>query len=273
MKIISITDMHGETWRYKMLLKIAKQEKPDLIINCGDMLPFGNDMAIQGKFIKYALREHFEAINKEKIYYAFIPGNEDLKMYDDELKDIIKDLAYIKYVDNNLTEIDGHEILGLSVCPDFPFKIKDRMRRDKDNFKSPEQMDPPEISTKENGLVKIASSQEYIDSLPTIEEELKSLAKPKNANNSIYVIHAPPSKIGLDACGEMYYAGSDAVYDFICLNQPLLTLHGHIHESPWVSGKWFGKIGNTLCIQPGRSDSFIYVKIDTATMKYERIEM
>ena len=33
--------------------------------------------------------------------------------------------------------------------------------------------------------------------------------------------------------------------------QPLLTLHGHIHESPKMSGSWKDKIGNTICINVG----------------------
>ncbi len=33
--------------------------------------------------------------------------------------------------------------------------------------------------------------------------------------------------------------------------QPLLTLHGHIHESPVLSGHWAERIGNTICVNPG----------------------
>ncbi len=33
--------------------------------------------------------------------------------------------------------------------------------------------------------------------------------------------------------------------------QPLLTLHGHIHESPDLSGRWAERIGSTICVNPG----------------------
>ncbi|MFW9896438.1 MAG: phosphoesterase, partial [Candidatus Thorarchaeota archaeon] len=53
-----------------------------------------------------------------------------------------------------------------------------------------------------------------------------------------------------------------------------LSLHGHIHESPNVSGKWCSKLGKTISIQPGQSqqgeDFLIYVLIDLETMKIER---
>jgi uncharacterized protein len=32
-----------------------------------------------------------------------------------------------------------------------------------------------------------------------------------------------------------------------------LTLHGHIHESPELSGSYFDRIGETVSINPGQS--------------------
>ena len=40
---------------------------------------------------------------------------------------------------------------------------------------------------------------------------------------------------------------------FIEEHQPPLTLHGHIHESPNVSGSYTDRIGRTLCVNPGQS--------------------
>jgi Icc-related predicted phosphoesterase len=91
-------------------------------------------------------------------------------------------------------------------------------------------------------------------------------------NKTIYVIHMPPHKLGLDQCFHGAKVGSKAVYDFVLKNQPLLSLHGHIHESPDVTGRWHAKLGNTLCIQPGQLDQFTYVTIDLATMEFDRIE-
>ena len=49
------------------------------------------------------------------------------------------------------------------------------------------------------------------------------------------------------------HVGSKAVRWFIEKEQPPLTLHGHIHESPKMSGSWKDKIGNTICINVGSS--------------------
>jgi len=49
------------------------------------------------------------------------------------------------------------------------------------------------------------------------------------------------------------------------------SLHGHIHESPDVTGKWCRKLGNTICIQPGQLNGFTYVSIDLSSMKFNRV--
>jgi Icc-related predicted phosphoesterase len=53
-----------------------------------------------------------------------------------------------------------------------------------------------------------------------------------------------------------------------------MSLHGHIHESPKVSGLWNNKLGNTICIQPGQTElgntEFNYVIIDTNNKEYKR---
>jgi len=41
------------------------------------------------------------------------------------------------------------------------------------------------------------------------------------------------------------HVGSIAVKRFIKKNQPMITLHGHMHESARLTGTWKDKIGNT----------------------------
>jgi Icc-related predicted phosphoesterase len=42
------------------------------------------------------------------------------------------------------------------------------------------------------------------------------------------------------------HVGSIAIQRFIKTHQPLLTLHGHIHESVRITGLWKEKIGRTF---------------------------
>ena len=81
----------------------------------------------------------------------------------------------------------------------------------------------------------------------------------KNPGKSIFNFHDPPVKSGLDDApaltekldikggGRITRAvGSVAVREAVEKIQPLLGLHGHIHES-----KGIAKIGRTVCINPG----------------------
>jgi Icc-related predicted phosphoesterase len=83
------------------------------------------------------------------------------------------------------------------------------------------------------------------------------VAEPASA---VFNIHVPPHGSGLDTCprldttvtpprpvaGEKMSAGSTAVRSAIEAYAPLLSLHGHIHESAGIT-----RIGPTTCVNPG----------------------
>jgi Icc-related predicted phosphoesterase len=93
-------------------------------------------------------------------------------------------------------------------------------------------------------------------------EKIEQMASQvKETRKCIFNLHVPPIDSGLDSCpkldenlkpviagGEIVLTsgGSTSVRKAIETYQPLLGLHGHIHES-----KGFLKIGRTLCINPG----------------------
>jgi len=85
----------------------------------------------------------------------------------------------------------------------------------------------------------------------------KLVAKIQNKQNAIFNFHAPPYGFALDLAPELtadlvqaadrkIHVGSKAVAKMIQKYQPLLGLHGHIHESRGVQ-----KIGKTTIINPG----------------------
>jgi uncharacterized protein len=91
-----------------------------------------------------------------------------------------------------------------------------------------------------------------------LEPMLENLvAKIQNKQNAIFNFHAPPYGYALDLAPELtadlvqaadrkIHVGSKAVAKMIQKYQPLLGLHGHIHESRGVQ-----KIGKTTIINPG----------------------
>jgi len=83
----------------------------------------------------------------------------------------------------------------------------------------------------------------------------------KDVRTAIFNLHCPPHGSGLDTALELdkdlkpvakagqlqtISAGSIAVLNAIKKQQPLLGLHGHIHESRGICN-----VGRTLCINPG----------------------
>lgn len=57
----------------------------------------------------------------------------------------------------------------------------------------------------------------------------------------------------MDILGDGRRVGSPTITRFIEQRQPLLGCSGHIHESPYQpDGKWAGRVGRTLWLQPGQ---------------------
>jgi Icc-related predicted phosphoesterase len=273
MKILYVTDLHGSEWKYDRIFEIAKSISADIVINGGDMLPLRGNLLHQDDFIINYLDKHFSNFNSERIYYLTMLGNDDLQKFDDFFQTICNKYDYILNINFQRIEINDFEFIGMNLVPDLPFALKDRARKDTKEFVFPRQIGKPVLSTS-NGWKKIDNWFSYIDTLPTIEEEINNLVKPSNIEKAIYVIHTPPSDISLDICHDGRKVGSRAIYEFLKKTQPLLSFHGHIHESPETLGKWFNKIGRTICIQPGQSHYhqkyLVYVVIDLKTMTLDR---
>lgn len=105
---------------------------------------------------------------------------------------------------------------------------------------------------------------------------LKKLPLLDDRQKAVYVMHMPPAGLRL---GQLRYQdldiGSVDIYEFLKEKQPLLSLHGHIHESPDTEkGKWINQIHQTTCIQTGQTElndsHMVYAEIDLQEKKYER---
>ena len=272
MKIIYVTDLHGDEQKNEQVYRVACEEKINIVINGGDLLPNTNSdeiFRLQSEFFKY-LERHFAGFEKKKIYYLCFLGNDDLRIYDERLVRLCQEFEYIKNIAQRKIEIDGHEFVGMNWVVDYPFRIKDRCRKDTKEYQVGIQYGNALLSTT-NGFEEIDDWESCIGTLPTMEDELNKLPWPKNMTNAIYVVHMPPCNLGLDICQDGHRVGSKAVHDFLQRNQPKISLHGHIHESPEISGIWKSNIGRTICIQPGQTGKLTYVLIDLSSNKIDLI--
>lgn len=278
MKVLYFTDLHGSRWKYQRTAKLAMAQGVDVVINGGDILPYLDDDI--SDFIANVFRPFVASLNKAGIRFLFITGNDDPIVFDQEIANAVKDYPLIHNIAQRKTSLGRYDFIGMNWVNDYHFRLKDRCRLDYPGAPLEEQDGPPVIYGQ---TAQIESWEEYVRRLPTLQHELQRLPKSRRSARPVYVIHMPPYHLGLAMINRRGLGradvGSKSVYDFIQTRQPWLTLHGHIHESPELTGVWKRRLGKTLCIQPGQKgprspdgDRLVYVLIDLETRAAKRFE-
>lgn len=277
MKLLYVTDLHGDKNKYEKILEIAIAENINVIANGGDMLPkLGNRHEEQPVFINLYLRDYFKRLQEHNITYLTILGNDDLFFLNELFTSVCEEFSNVHNISGKKVDVNGYEFIGMNNILDHPFGCKDWVVIE-NHYIQQQQLSPVAGLSNEYGYDKIFDWFEYaVTKLPHMCDILDALPKPVNPNKTIYIMHMPPAGLRL---GQLRYQdldiGSVDVYEFIKRTQPLLTLHGHIHESPDTEkGKWINYIQNTTCIQTGQTElndnEMIYAEIDLKTQHYDR---
>ena len=251
MQVAYCSDIHGEARHWRTLL----EQRVDAIIGGGDILPkrghFEELLARQKRFIRSFLTS---ALSETSAPVYLMLGNDDFATTRPALDDLARQSARRKrgvhLIDGALHRLGDHELIGLSLVPVTPFSVKDFERLDSSDAPLLESQFQAYVSS--GGKLREVVPAEYFASVPTLEEELAQLPSPTEMSQAIYVMHAPPYGTNLDVLYDGRHIGSRAIRHFIEAHQPYLTLHGHIHESPAMSGSYVDRIGRTLCINPGQ---------------------
>jgi Icc-related predicted phosphoesterase len=260
MKFLYTSDLHGETHLYQELLGLAVSSSPDIISIGGDLLPsfaptkryedmIPNQRTFTDQFLLPFFKKILETTSVNQIF--LIPGNWDLGypyLFREPMDGII-DLTKRSYRLKN-----GYEIVGYPFVPPTPFRPKDYEKMDDEEAPWPPQKNPSYIRSPDQAdhLTPVDPTL-YLRGRETIRDDLDQLPGPFDRKKTIYVMHSPPYGTKLDLIQGGGSAGSRSIRIFIEKSQPLLTLHGHIHESPELSGAYLDRIGETLCINPGQS--------------------
>ncbi len=277
MKFMYACDVHGDERKYQMIFKRLIEKNIKLLVLGGDLLPKQCNRDVeQPKFIKNYLNKFFEELKAKQIICLCILGNDDISTTDEILNQVCEKWDNVYNIDKSICTVDDCNFIGLSNVLDHPFGCKDRVLIEKD-YEFQQQLSPVIFLSTKEGKQPILNWFDYAKgNLNKMEKTLENLPINTNAKKDIYVFHMPPKHLQLDVTGTYLEVGSQSIYDFIKKNQPYMTLHGHIHESPEITGKWYSKLGNTICIQPGQTElyneQFVYVIVDTNDNTYERIE-
>ncbi|MGZ3524478.1 MAG: metallophosphoesterase family protein [Thermodesulfobacteriota bacterium] len=281
MKCLYTSDLHGEIHLYQELLSLASSTSSDIIIMGGDLLPsfpptkrYEDMVPNQKTFIDQFLKSFFGRIlDTTSIVQIFlIPGNWDLG-YPYIFKEPIEGITDLTQKSYQLK--NGYELIGYPFVPPTPFRPKNYEKMDDRETPWPPQKDPSYIlaSDQTDQLTPI-DPYHYLRERETIAEELDRLPKPLDPKSTVYVMHSPPFGTRLDMIQGGISAGSRSIRTFIERNQPLLTLHGHIHESPVLSGAYLDRIEKTHSINPGQSawSGGDVTKLDAVTFEMENMK-
>lgn len=256
MKCYFVSDLHGSLDRYNKLFLKIEQKVPAAVFMGGDLLPSGLLMLTSSKdvpkdFINDIIIKGFETLKeklKEKYPRVFIIlGNDDSKL-DEEVFIDGETKGLWEYVHNKKVKFGDYFVYGYSYIPPTPFLMKDWEKYDVSRY-----VDPGCVPPEEGFHIEKLRKNEILYS--TIKKDIDALIDLSDISKSILLFHTPPYKTNLDRAaldGKTYeyvpldvHVGSIAVQRFINDNQPLITLHGHVHESARITGSWQEKMGTT----------------------------
>lgn len=277
MKILYVTDLHGDKKKYMKSLEIAIEKEIKVIVNGGDMLPKQCDRhKEQPIFIKGFLKEYFTKLKEHGITYLAMLGNDDLLAVDSLFSKTCDEFDNVYNMAGKKVCINGYEFIGMNYILDHPFGCKDRVVTET-HYIPQQQLSPVAVLSNEYGYDTIYNWLEYSTTeLVHMCDILNELPKGSDQQKTVYIMHMPPARLRL---GQLRYQdldiGSVDIYQYLKERQPLLSLHGHIHESPDTpKGKWINQILQTTCIQTGQSELFdshmTYAEIDLLNRDYER---
>jgi len=282
-RIFFATDLHGSEMCWRKFLNAAKFYDADILICGGDMtgkaiVPiveenghFTVTMAGQTQKVGPGEVSDVETQIRRKGYYPLRVTPERLAELDTDAATRTRTFQQVmldgvqRWMDMAKEKLAGSGV-QIFVCPgnDDEMEVDDVIRKSEmvylgegrvleiDGFSM--------ISTGWSNFTPWNTHREETEE--KLGERIEAMASQvKDASKAIFNLHCPPFKSGLDEAPAidadlkllhggraLRPVGSTAVRTVIEKHQPLLSLHGHIHES-----KGAVKIGKTLSINPGSS--------------------
>ncbi|MCO5172141.1 MAG: metallophosphoesterase [Planctomycetes bacterium] len=257
MKLLFATDPHGNQAAYDDLLARARGLDVQTLVLGGDLLPLahgGDRLAAQLRFAREWLPGWLERARAQGARVFAVMGNDDWACCAPHLARLEREGLFALLHGRAAPLDEARWIAGYPCVPVTPFSMSDWDRLDAPGWRPPRPPKNVVLSdvAGEGGRVRAATLEE-VAARPSIEEDLEALALQSDPARTVYVVHTPPWGAALDVMHGGAHIGSRALRAFIDRRQPPLTLHGHVHESPRLTGRIDDRIGRTLAVNPGAS--------------------
>ena len=163
-----------------------------------------------------------QKLNGKGVPFVTAPGNDDFT----EIDEVLRASPMVDFHEMEVSEVKGYEWLHCGGSNKTPWDTE-----------------------------REYSEEQYVERFSQLLPQVKDMKR------CVFNVHVPPHGTILDQCPKLddklqvvyemgnpvqMHAGSTALYRTIEEQQPLLGLHGHIHE-----GRGQIKIGKTICVNPG----------------------
>jgi Icc-related predicted phosphoesterase len=246
-----VTDLHGHEDRYHKLLAAVESGRPAAVLVGGDLLahallPHGAEGFFHD-FLRPRLSNLKRRLGGAYPRMLVILGNDDPRREATSLDELAAE-GLLEHLHMGRTDVGGFQIYGYACIPPTPFLLKDWERWDVSRHVEPGCMSP------EEGFRSVPANPSDVR-YGTIAKDLAVLVGDAELDRAVMLFHAPPHETNLDRSaldGQMVehvpldiHVGSIAIRRFIEERQPLVSLHGHVHESARLTGSWRDRIGRT----------------------------
>lgn len=249
---LSAADIHGNRVQYEKLRNIVIEKGISFVFLCGDLLPKDGGLwhpdnkvrtiEMQANFISSYFLDYLTELGRHTTVYAIF-GNDDFKSNYYLVEEA--QLPNVHFLCNEVERLPvagqelyvaGYPYVGLT-----PFLHKDWEKWDEEIGVLPHKTYRADGYSSENG--KHVPVDRNTDP-STIKNDLEHLAILSNPKKTLYIFHEAPYNTPLDIVapdnkyinnGDLH-VGSPAVREFIQNKHPLMTMHGHIHETFDQSG-------------------------------------
>ena len=245
------SDLHGHEDRYRKLFEAVRSERPAAVFLGGDLLPSRGQRSSHEPFIEGFLLPELAALGQDlgtaRPRVLVILGNDDPRREEAALLEGERG-GLCEYLHLRRTTLEGHPVYGYACVPPTPFLLKDWERYDVSRYVDVGGVSP------EEGFRSVAVPANDVR-FGTIQKDLDDLTANQDLSSAILLFHSPPYHTMLDRAGLDgrlvegvpldVHVGSIAIQRLIEARQPLVTLHGHVHDSARLTGTWREQIGRT----------------------------
>ncbi len=255
-RCLFVSDLHGRVDRFRKLFGAIETEHPGMVFLGGDLLPFGQGagFAVETRypdflhdFLLPGFRRLREGMGPGYPRIFLIPGNDDARIEEPTFREGETEGLWT-YAHGGRFPAGRRMVYGYAFVPPTPFLLKDWERYDVSRYI------PPGCVSPEEGRRTVPVPANVVR-YSTIQEDLVKLVDGRSLEDAVFLFHSPPHETALDRAaldGKSVdhvpldlHVGSLAIRRLIDERQPLLTLHGHVHESVGLTGRWRQKLGRT----------------------------